>query len=72
MAIAKSRSYLGIALETGVSTVGQFAGTLPTPTSGVGYVPITGLTPLDNIKYLDDKGMRGSMVATYGLVQGIV
>lgn len=64
MAIAKSRSFLGIAL-TGQSQPGGNGFEAPT-----GFIPVTTVTPFDNIKYLDDLGLRGSMVKEYGTIQG--
>ena len=34
------------------------------------YIPVKEIAPFDNIKYLDDESWRGSMVHTYGTVQG--
>lgn len=65
MALPRSRSYLGIAKETRPTP-----GAAPTAVAATDYIPFTSITPLDNIKYLDDMGMRGSMVAEYDVIQG--
>jgi hypothetical protein len=44
-----------------------------TSSSGVAatdFIPVNSIAPFDNIKYLDDNNWRGSMVETYGTVQG--
>ena len=66
MALPRSRSYLGIAKEATRYT----AGSSPTAASPTDFIPFTTITPFDNVKYLDDKGMRGSMVEEYGVIQG--
>lgn len=65
MAIAKSRSYLGIAKETRPT-----AGSAPTAVAATDFIPYTSLSVLDSIMYLDDKGLRGSMVDEYDVIQG--
>ena len=55
-----NRSFLGIAKET---TPGTYV-------APVDYLPVRTFDPDHKIKYLEDKGIRGSMVDTYGLVQG--
>jgi hypothetical protein len=65
MALPRSRSYLGIALETRPAP-----GDAPTPVAATDFIPYTSITPFDNVTYLDDKGMRGSMVDEYGVIQG--
>ena len=65
MALPRSRSYLGIAKETRPAP-----GAAPTAVAATDFIPYTSITPADNIQYLDDKGMRGSMVDLYGIVQG--
>lgn len=65
MALPRSRSYLGIAKETKPAP-----GVAPTPVAATDFIPYTSITPFDNIKYLDDLGIRGSMVAEYGAIQG--
>lgn len=65
MALPRSRSYLGIAKETRPA-----AGVAPTPVAATDFIPFTSITPVDNIAYLDDKGMRGSMVDEYDVIQG--
>lgn len=65
MALPRSRSYLGIAKETRPTP-----GSLPTPVAATDFIPYTSITPVDNVAYLDDKGMRGSMVEEYNVIQG--
>lgn len=65
MALPRSRSYLGIAKETRPTP-----GAAPTAVAATDYIPFTTLNPVDQIKYLDDKGMRGSMVDEYDVIQG--
>jgi hypothetical protein len=65
MALPRSRSYLGIAKETRPA-----AGDAPTPVTATDFIPYTSITPFDNVAYLDDKGMRGSMVDEYDVIQG--
>jgi hypothetical protein len=43
---------------------------LPTAVAATDFIPFTSITPLDNITYLDDKGIRGSMVDEYDVIQG--
>jgi hypothetical protein len=52
---------------TGTATTGT-ATSVGTPATD--YIPVKDISPLDNIKYLDDENWRGSMVHTYGTVQG--
>lgn len=66
MALPRSRSYIGIAKETSRYT----AGSSPTAASPTDFIPFTTFTPFDNIKYLDDKGIRGSMTEEYNVIQG--
>ena len=66
MALPRSRSYIGIAKEASRYT----AGSSPTAASATDFIPFTSFTPFDNIKYLDDKGIRGSMTEEYGVIQG--
>lgn len=62
MPLAAMRSFVGVAKEV-------TPGTVVVPTH---YVPITNDTNArDNINYLQDKGMRGSMVKYYNVVPGI-
>jgi hypothetical protein len=68
MALPKVRSFVGI----GVEAARPVAGAAPTTATPDDYIPITGITPFDNITYLDDKGMRGSMTDEYGVVQGTI
>lgn len=65
MALPRYRSFLGIAKEAT-----RTAGVNPTAVTATDYIPVLDLKPFDNIKYLDDKNWRGSMVDTYGTVQG--
>lgn len=65
MALPRSRSYLGIAKETRPA-----AGSAPTSVAATDFIPFTTLNPVDQIKYLDDKGIRGSMTEEYGVIQG--
>lgn len=67
MALPRSRSYLGIAKETRPTP-----GSAPTAVAATDFIPFTSITPMDNIKYLDDKGMRGSMVDQYDVIQGTI
>lgn len=67
MALPKYKSFLGIAKEASRS-----AGVDPTPVAATDFIPIKNITPFDNIKYLTDEGWRGSMVANYGQVQGVI
>lgn len=65
MALPRSRSYLGIAKETRPTP-----GSAPTAVAATDFIPFTSLTPMDNVKYLDDAGIRGSMTEEYGVIQG--
>ena len=65
MAIPRSRSYVGIAKETRPA-----AGSAPTAVAATDYIPFTSINVLDNIRYLDDKGIRGSMTEEFDVVQG--
>lgn len=65
MALPRSRSYLGIAKETRPTP-----GSSPTAVAATDFIPYTAITPFDNITYLDDKGLRGSMTEEYGTIQG--
>lgn len=53
-------SYLGIAKET-------TSGTAAAPTA---FIPVTTFKPADDLKYLEDKGYRGALVDSYGLIAG--
>lgn len=57
---ASNLSFLGVARETTKGT-----GLAPTA-----FIPVKTLDPVDNIAYLDDTGMRGSMVDVYNTVPG--
>lgn len=65
MALARNKSFIGIAKETA-----HAGGVAPTAAAATNYIPVTSITPFDNIKYLEDKNWRGSMVEDYGIVQG--
>lgn len=65
MSIPKARSYVGVAKETRPAP-----GVAPTGVAATDYIPFTSFNPLDNVSYLDDKGIRGSMVEDYGQIQG--
>jgi hypothetical protein len=65
MALPRSRSYLGIAKETRPTP-----GSSPTAASATDFIPFTTITPFDNITYLDDKGIRGSMSEEFNVIQG--
>jgi len=66
MALPRYKSFLGIAKEAS-----RTAGTNPTAVAASDFIPVNTITPFDNIKYLDDNNWRGSMVETYGTVQGV-
>jgi hypothetical protein len=34
------------------------------------FIPYLAITPFDNVRYLDDKGLRGSMTDEYNVIQG--
>lgn len=55
------RSLLGIAKEV----------TPGSPVASTFFIPVKTAKPSDNLMYLPDSGMRGSMVKTYGEVQGV-
>lgn len=65
MALPRSRSFLGIAKETRPTP-----GASPTAVNATDYIPYTTITPFDNITYLDDKGIRGSMTEQFNVIQG--
>ena len=65
MALPRSRSFLGIAKETRPTP-----GASPTAVAATDYIPFTSIAPFDNITYLDDKGIRGSMIEQYNVIQG--
>lgn len=56
-----------LAFSHNVGTMVSSIGTTANPTDSI---PFTGLTPYDNIKWLDDTGIRGSRVSTYDQVAG--
>jgi hypothetical protein len=57
---ATQLSFLGIAKEA----------TAGTPVAATNFIPVTGLTPKDNLTLLDDKGYRGALVDVYDQVAG--
>lgn len=57
---ATQLSFLGIAKET----------TPGTPVAATNYIPVTGITPKDNLTLLDDKGYRGALVDVYDQIAG--
>lgn len=65
MAIPRSRSYLGIAKETRPAP-----GAAPVAVAATDFIPFTSISPMDSVKYLDDKGIRGSMTSEYDVIQG--
>ena len=56
--VASALTYLGIAKEATLGT-----GVAPTT-----FIPVTSIQPQDKVNYVEDKGMRGSMVETYGVI----
>jgi len=56
------RSFLGIAKET----------TFGTAVAATAYLPVKSMKPKDKLALLDDAGMRGSMVDSYGKIAGPV
>ncbi|MBM9504522.1 phage tail tube protein [Actinacidiphila acididurans] len=60
MPAASAFSYLGIAKEA----------TFGTPVASTAFIPVTGVTPKDNLTLLEDKGMRGSMTDVYDEIAG--
>jgi hypothetical protein len=60
MPIPSSRSYIGIAKET-------TRGTAVTPTASI---PLTSITAHDEITFIDDTGLRGSLVSLYDRTPG--
>lgn len=54
------RSFLGIAKETVFGTA----------VAATAYLPVKDMNPKDKLKYLEDEGMRGSMVDSYGKIAG--
>jgi len=59
---ATQLSFLGIAKET----------TAGTPVASTAFIPVTGITPKDNLSLLDDKGYRGSLVDVYDQIAGVL
>jgi hypothetical protein len=57
---ATQLSFLGIAKEV----------TPGTAVPSTAYIPVTGITPKDNVTLLDDKGYRGALVDVYDQVAG--
>jgi hypothetical protein len=58
---ASLRSYLGIAKET----------TPGTAVAATHFLPVTDMSPKDDVTYLKDKGMRGAMVEDYDTIAGV-
>jgi len=65
MSIPKNRSFLGIAKETRPTP-----GAAPASVAATDFIPWTSYSPVDNVSYLEDLGIRGSMVENYGEIQG--
>lgn len=61
MPISTYQSYIGIAKEV----------TKQTAASAVDFIPVKTMAPVDHQAYLQDSGMRGSQVASYGQVPGV-
>jgi hypothetical protein len=59
---ATQLSFLGIAKEV----------TPGTAVPSTAFLPVTGITPKDNLSLLDDKGYRGSFVDVYDQVAGVL
>jgi hypothetical protein len=55
-----AKSFLGIAKET----------TFGTPVPPTAFLPVTAITPKDNLTLIPDKGWRGAMVDLYGETSG--
>lgn len=60
MVAATFRSFVGVGKETTPGT-----GVVPTH-----YIPVTEISSMDDLSYLHDEGMRGSMVTSYGVQPG--
>ncbi len=65
MALPRSRSYLGIGKETRPTP-----GSAPTAAAATDFIPYLTISPFDNVRYLEDKGIRGSMTEQYNIIQG--
>ncbi|MDX2590986.1 phage tail tube protein [Streptomyces sp. WI03-4A] len=59
---ATQLSFLGIAKET----------TPGTPVAATQFIPVTQITPKDNLSLLDDKGYRGALVDVYDQIAGVL
>jgi hypothetical protein len=59
---ATANSFLGIAKETVPGT----------PVAATAFLPVTQITPKDNLSLLDDKGYRGSLVEVYDQIAGVL
>lgn len=59
---ATQLSFLGIAKEV----------TPGTPIASTNFIPVTQITPKDNLTLLDDKGYRGALVEVYDQVAGVL
>jgi hypothetical protein len=57
---SSAKSFLGIAKET----------TFGTAVAATAFIPVTSITPKDNLTMLQDKGLRGAMVELYNQVPG--
>jgi hypothetical protein len=68
IATASGSQFTVTSTVTGVSS-GTGTATAIT-TTATDFIPVKDISPLDNIKYLDDNNWRSSMVETYGTVQG--
>jgi len=66
MALPRVRSFIGIGKESARPVLGA----APSLAEATDYIPVTTITPFDNIAYLDDKGLRGSMTEEYDVIQG--
>jgi hypothetical protein len=59
---ATQLSFLGIAKEA----------TPGTPVASTNFIPVTQITPKDNLTLLDDKGYRGALVDVYDQIAGVL
>jgi hypothetical protein len=59
---ATQLSFLGIAKEV----------TPGTPVAASNFIPVTQITPKDNLTLLDDKGYRGALVDVYDQIAGVL
>lgn len=63
MPLPRSRSYIGIAKEAT-----HLVPTAPTGVAATDFIPVRTFNPTDHLKYLEDKGWRGSMVEDYNQI----